>query len=264
VSAKAEKVARVLARSGLVARSLFYVVLAALVVAIAVTHGHTGRQANAHGALSLIAATPLGLAAIVATAAGFLAFGVVRVVAAVRDRSVPRWRRATTALQGQFYVVLAWVPLSFAFGRRQTGSEQQQHAETATVMSWPLGRELVAAVGVVVVVVCAWQIRTALTRGFDDGLEVPPRPTWLQRATTVVGVVGIAARALVFVPVGVFLIVAAVQENPRHADGLDAELARLAREAWGPALLALVALGLLVFAAYSALEARYRDVEAGV
>jgi hypothetical protein len=122
----------------------------------------------------------------------------------------------------------------------------------------------VAAVGVVVVVVCAWQIRTALTRGFDDGLEVPPRPTWLQRATTVVGVVGIAARALVFVPVGVFLIVAAVQENPRHADGLDAELARLAREAWGPALLALVALGLLVFAAYSALEARYRDVEAGV
>lgn len=261
---RARRAIRVVARGGLVARALFYVLLAGLVAAIAVTRGHSGHQANAHGALALIARNPLGLAAIVATAAGFLAFGVVRVIGAWRDRQVPTWRRLTTALQGLFYVVLAWVPLSFVLGRRQTGSEQQQHAETAMVLSWPFGREIVVAVGVIVVVVCVWQIRTAVTRGFDDGLELGGQPRWLRRLATGVGVVGIAARALVFVPVGLFLVVAAIQENPRHADGLDAELARLAQQAWGPAVLALVAAGLIVFAAYSAIEARFRDVEAGV
>jgi hypothetical protein len=43
---------------------------------------------------------------------------------------------------------------------------------------------------------------------------------------------------------------------------MDAELALLARQLWwGPALLGLVALGLFVLAAYSAVEARYRRVD---
>ena len=55
--------------------------------------------------------------------------------------------------------------------------------------------------------------------------------------------------------------VAAVQEDPQHARGLDAELAMLARQSWwGPALLGLVSAGLVVLAAYSAVEARYRQV----
>ena len=261
---RAEGTARLVARIGLVARTLFYLVLAYLVVDVAVDGGEGGPQANAHGALTLVARNTAGKAALVAAAAGFLVFGVVRVVGAVRDKTVDRWRRLTTALQGLFYVALAWVPMSFVLGHRQTGSEQQQHAETATVLRWPLGRELVALIGVVVVAVCVWQIRTALTRSFDDGLDLRGQPRRVKQAVTVVGSVGIAARALVFVPIGVFLVVAAVRSDPRHADGLDAELARLARHAWGPAALAVVAAGLVVFAVYSGVEARFRDVSRGV
>src|SRR5947209_2982008 len=190
-----------MARVGLLARTLFYLVLVYLVVEVAADRGNGGRQANAHGGLTLIARNAAGEAALVVAAIGFAVFGVVRVVGAVRDRQVDNWRRLTTALQGLFYVVLATVPASFVLGRRQTGSEQQQHAETATVVS---------------------------------------------------------------IPIGVFLVVAAVQSDPRHADGLDAELGRVAHHGWGPAVLALVALGLLVFAAYSGLEARFRDVSRGV
>jgi len=260
---RAERVARGAARFGLAARGAFYLLLAGLVVQVAVDHGQGGRQANANGALSLVASNPVGEALVIATAVGFLAFGVVRVVGAVRDRSVERWRRATTALQGLFYVALAWVPLSFALGRHQTGSEQQQHSTTATVLRWPAGRELVVAGGVLVVIACAWQIRTAVTRSFDDGLNLRAQPAWVPRFVNAVGVVGIAARAAVFVPIGVFIIIAALQSDPRHADGLDAELAKAARHAWGPPVLAMVAAGLVVFATYSAVEARYREVDRG-
>ena len=264
MNARAHDALRGVARFGLGARAAFYLLLAGLVVGVAVDRGQGGRQANAHGALSLIAGNPLGEAAIVAAAVGFFVFGVVRVIGAVRDDDTDRWRRVTTSLQGLFYVGLAWVPLSFVLGHRQAGSEQQQHKETAGVLRWPMGRELVAAVGVLFVVICVWQIRTALTRDFTDGLRLRGQPRWVRRAVPVVGSVGIVARALVFVPIGVFLVVAAVQADPRHADGLDAELARLARLPWGPLALAVVALGLLVFAAYTAVEARFRDVESGV
>jgi hypothetical protein len=65
---------------------------------------------------------------------------------------------------------------------------------------------------------------------------------------------------LVFLPVGVFLMVAAVQASPRRADGLDQILAKLSGHWWGTLLLVVVVLGLLVFATYSLLEARYRRI----
>src|SRR4051794_36620486 len=249
---------RVVARVGLIARAAFYLLLAGLAVDVAVTRGHGGRQANAHGALSVVAVDPVGLLAVLLTAVGFLVLGVARIVGALRDEELPGWRRTTTALQGAFYIALTWVPLSFALGRRSTGSEQSQHAETARVLGWPGGRVLVVAVGLVVVVVCAWQIRTAWTRDFTDGMGMPKRSPHVRRLITVVGVIGIVARALVFVPVGLFLVVAGIQADPGHANGLDETLASLARQPWGPAALAVVALGLVTFAAYSLLEARYR------
>ncbi len=255
--------ARLIARGGLVARTAFYLLLAGLVVEVAVDGGDGGHQANAHGALAVVASNPAGLVAIVLAGIGFAVYGVVRIYGAVRDRKAPWWRRVATGFQGLFYAAITWVPLSFAFGRRQTGSEQQQHRETATVLRWPMGRELVAIAGVVVVAVCIGQIWRAWSRDFTDGMSLRGRPGWVRRMVRVSGTVGIAARGLVFVPVGGFLIGAAVQADPRHADGLDAELAGVARHAWGGAVLALVAAGLAAFALYSGLDARYRNVASG-
>ncbi len=75
--------------------------------------------------------------------------------------------------------------------------------------------------------------------------------------------IGIPARALAVVPVGVFLIVAAAQADPAQARGLDAMLLELAVSAWGRVLVLLTAVGFTVFAAYSVLEARFREVSAG-
>ncbi len=254
-------VATALARFGLVARAAFYLLLVYLVVLLAVGAG--GRQANAHGALATVASHPAGLAAIVATAAGFLAFGGVRVRAAITDDAPPWWRRAMTLAQGLFYVALTWVPMSYALGNRSSGSEQQQHKTTTGLLHLPAGREIVFALGLVVIGVCASQIRTGLGQDYADGMQLGHAPPVVQRLVRISGTVGIPARAAVFVPMGVFFMIAAVQADPRHADGLDRELAALSGHAWGVAVLALIAAGLFVFAVYSLLEARYRSVTKG-
>jgi hypothetical protein len=186
---------------------------------------------------------------------------VVRIAGAVRDRAAQTRQRLVAGLQGLFCAALTWVPLSFLFGNRQTGSEQAQKQETASVLSWPGGRLLVIAAGLVVIGVFGWQIRTALTQDYEEGLDLRRAPGWVCRLVKLAGTVGMAARAVVFLPIGVFLIVAAVQADPQHSKGLDAELAILARQSWwGPALLGVAATGLVVFAGYSGLEARYRKV----
>ena len=256
------RTARLLARAGLGARAGFYLLLAGLLVDVVVNGSSDGEQTNAHGALSTIASYPLGLAAVAAVALGFFVLGAVRVAGAIRDREAEARSRLTTGAQGVFYAALTWVPLSFAFGQRSTGSEQAQRSETATVLGWPGGQVLVALAGVAVVVVCGYQVWTAVQGDFTSGLDLRKLRGRRRRVVEVVGAVGIAARALVFLPIGGFLIAAAVQTDPDHAKGLDAELAIVARQAWwGPALLLVVAAGLVVFAAYSLVEARYRRVD---
>jgi hypothetical protein len=76
----------------------------------------------------------------------------------------------------------------------------------------------------------------------------------------VAGTIGITARSLVFIPIGIFLIVAAVQFEPNHSYGTDAELLRLSGHPWGVAVLAAVSAGLAVFVVFSCIETRYRKV----
>jgi hypothetical protein len=247
------------ARFGLAARSAFYLLLAGLVVHLAVSGG-TGPQADAKGALETVAGNPVGEAAIIAVAIGFLAFGVARLWSAWQDEKPSVWRRTTAALQGGFYLVLMWIPLSYVFGNRATGSNKSQHRMAGDLLGLPAGRELVAALGVIVIVVCSNQIRTALTQEYADGMQLRGAPAWVKRLVHAAAMLGIPARALVFVPLRVCLIVAAVQSDASHAKGLDQLLGSLAGQWWGVVLLAVVACGLMVFATYSILEARYRKV----
>ncbi len=245
------------ARVGLLARSVFYCMLVYLVAQLALGGG---KQANANGALTTISAKPGGLAAIAATAAGFLAFGASRIWGAVRDDQQSLGSRATAFLQGAFYVALTWVPLSYALGKHKSGSEQQRHKTADGVLRLPAGRELLFALGLIVVVVCVHQFWNGVDQKYADGMDTDQAPRWVRVMIQAAGTIGIPARAAVFFPTGVFFMIAAVQADPNHADGLDKELATLASRDWGSAVLAFVALGLAIFALYSFLEARYRQV----
>jgi hypothetical protein len=279
----AARTLHVAARVGYLARGLFYALLAYLVVRIAMLKGvaadqahqaalagsggkataAAGRQANAGGALSLIAQSLAGKLLLGCAAAGFLLLAGVRLLAAWRDRRPGAGRRLSVAGQGLSYVAVGLLPVSYLLGNHKTGSESQQHDTTAKLLAIPGGAAIVVAAGVILLAVCAWQLRGVARQDFTEGL-VEDAPAPLARLARVSGSIGIAGRAVVFVPIGIFLIVAGFSYNPRGARGLDGELLLLAGHAWGVALLGVIAVALLIFAVYSLIEARYRDVTRGV
>ena len=272
------------ARAGYLARGLFYALLAYLVTRIAtlrgtaadqarqaalagtsdrVASGAGGRQANAGGALSLIAQNAAGKLLLGCAAAGFLLLAGVRLYAAWRDRRPGVTRRLSVAGQGLSYLAVAVIPISYLLGNHRAGSESQQRDTTASVLGLPGGTVIVIAAGAVLLAVCGWQLRGVARQDFTEGL-VEDVPAGMARLARLSGTIGIAARAVVFVPIGIFLIVSGFTYDPRGARGLDSELLLLAGHGWGIATLSLIALALLVFALYSLIEARYRDITRGV
>lgn len=247
-------------RIGLAGRTVFYAILTAITIRIALLGGAVHHEADANGALTVVSRPVLGKVAIAAVALGFALFGVARLLGAWQDRRVSAPRRWMTAAQGIFYLGLAYVPASFLAGKHQAGSQGQQQRTTAEVLQVPGGRWLLAALGVVLIAVCVVQIRGALSRTFEEGLDLDSAPPAVRIIADAAGVVGIAARALVFLPIGVFLIIAAAQADPRHSVGTDGELLKLSHHSWGTALLAAIAAGLTVFVVFSAMETRYRRV----
>jgi hypothetical protein len=257
---KAEKGLSLLGRLGLAGRTGFYLILTGITIRIALLGGPSSHQADAQGALTLVSRPTIGKVAIGAVALGFILFGVDRLIGSVKDTSVSRGRRIMTALQGLFYVALAYVPSSFLAGNRQVGSQQGQQDATAKLLRLPGGRAIVIGLGVVMIAVCAQQIRGAAKQDFRDGLDLDRAHPIVRRLVGAVGVLGITARALVFLPIGIFLIISAILYDPDKSYGTDSELLRLSGHRWGLVVLALVALGLAVFVVFSAIETRYRKV----
>jgi uncharacterized BrkB/YihY/UPF0761 family membrane protein len=119
---------------------------------------------------------------------------------------------------------------------------------------------LVGIIGVVVAVVGIVLGYQGLSRSFEKQFKKGEMSPAAYRVTVMLGVVGGVARGLVITTAGVLVLVAAVTFDPKKARGLDQALRSLRDAPAGPALLCVVAIGLVLFGFYTYCEARWRRV----
>jgi hypothetical protein len=110
------------------------------------------------------------------------------------------------------------------------------------------------------IAVALYQGYRGVTKKFLKDSKVEEMKPEVKKWITRVGTVGHLARMVVFGLVGIFLVKAAIDYNPRQAVGLDGALAKLTHYSYGPLLLGVVAAGLIAFAVYSLSDARYRRI----
>ena len=203
---------------------------------------------------------------LIALALGFAAYAVWRFAQAFFDKNnhgdgaKGLAKRAGYFGRGAIYAGLTYSTIKIVSGAAPQSQNHKAHKTTATVLSWPAGKWLVGAAGLVLIGVGLWNGYRGLEKTFLKNWKTGEMSASAERWGTRSGVVGLPARMVVFALIGIFVVKAAYDYNPREAIGFDGALQKFASHSYGSWLLGLVAAGLLAYAVFCFFEARYRDV----
>jgi hypothetical protein len=157
------------------------------------------------------------------------------------------------------YAAFVVLTIKVITGTQGSQSRQQQDV-TATVMQHPAGRWLVGIVGAIVVIAGLALVLQGLRHKFMKQLRTSQMNARTRRAVKWLGTVGTSARGVVFALVGILVIDAAVTHNAAKSGGVDKALLTLRDQPFGPVLLGLAAVGLVIFGIYGLCEARWEKV----
>lgn len=253
-----------LARLGYGARGAVYLVLGGL--ASAAAFGAGGEVASTEGVFQEILSQPFGQILLAIVALGLLCFALWRVAQSLLDADhmgtdgkalvIRTGLGVSAVVNAALAVSAAGLVLGLASA---SGGDSSTRDWTAWLLSAPLGRWLVAGVGLAIAgtgLALAW-------KGWQGDVAKRLSLTQQQRRWAVpTGRAGYLARGLVFVIIGGFLLVAALQADPAEAKGITGALRALEEQPYGWLLFGLTALGLVAFGAFQLVVAVFRRIDA--
>lgn len=258
-SQEAQQGSEWLGRAGFAAKGVVYGIVG--IIAIAVALGGEKSTADQTGALASLAGSTAGKLLLIALALGLAAYAAFRLLEVIRgvpgeDGGSEVVERIASLVRAVVYAALSVSAARIVLdaGGKSGGNEQQT---TSTVFDLPAGVALVLIGGLVIIGVGLYQASQALSSDFEEDLETARMSASTRSLARWLGTAGHAARAVVFVLIGGFLVKAAVEQDSKEAIGLDGALQEVAQQSFGAVLLLLVAAGLFVYGAYCLIEARY-------
>jgi len=253
--------ARALARTGLAARGVLYILIGWVAVLVAFGQ-ESGNQANQAGALELLARQPFGLVLLWLLGIGFAGYALWRLSEAafgVTGEGTGAGPRLKSLVRGLIYAGFAYLTFEIIAGTAGNESRKQQDL-TAKAMHHSGGQVLIGIIGAVIVIIGVALVLEGLRRKFLKYLQTSQMNPRTRRVVEWLGVIGTSARGVVFALAGVLVIDAAATYKPAKAGGIDRALLTLRDQPFGQVLLILAALGLIIFGIYGLCEARWRKV----
>jgi hypothetical protein len=253
-----------LARFGYGARGVVYGLVGGLALLAAIGSG--GQTGGSRSALQTLLSQPFGKFWLVVIALGLFGFCTWRILEALTDADrrgsdmKGMGIRAAHLISGFIYASLAISALNLALGRGSTGGEDRAAQDwTAWLMSQPFGQWLVGLIGLAIAGTGLAFIWKAWRGNVTERLSLPAdKRDWI----VTLGRMGFAARGIVFLMIGGFLVLAALRASSSEVHGLGGALQALEQQPYGWVLLALTALGLFAFGLFGLVQARYRHIDA--
>ena len=254
------------ARFGYTAKGFVYAAIGILALLAAFSVG--GKTTGTTGALETISTKPFGKILLGLIAIGLVGYVIWRLIQAISDPENKGsdakgiFSRLGYAFSGVAYagVALNAGLLAISSSKGGSGGSDSKQDWTAMVLQQPFGRWLVGLGGALVIGIGLWRIYRAYKIKFRKKLDLnelnPTQEKWLVNISRF----GIAARGVVFMMIGFFVLQAAKSYDPEKVKGLDGALLTLSQQPYGKVLLTLMALGLIAYAIYLFLQARYRDI----
>jgi hypothetical protein len=249
-----------LSRVGYVVHGAIYLVIGALAARLA--WGARGELADPPSAIEIIDTLPAGDLLVSIIAMGLAAYGLWRFVQAIADpdcqgRTVKGMMvRVGRLISGVGYAALAVFASRLAAGNSDGTVGQPDWAYR--LLTEPGGAFLGAVVAIILLCVATDDARKACTTKFGERLKHHEMNALLSAATRCAGTWGFAARAVVLVAGGIYLMRAVLDGDPQLARGLEGILASLLQLPNGGWVLGFVAVGLGAYGVFMVQAGIYR------
>ena len=253
---------RILVTVGLITYGIVHILVGWIALQIAWGLGGGSGEASQQGALAELAQQPVGVVILWLTVLGLFAMTAWQAAEAAwghRDRpeGFKRIRKRLASVgRALTYAAIALAAISALRGASQSG-DQKQEGWTARLLGMPLGRILVALVGVVIIVLAVRQVIKGVKRKFTEDLS-----GGVSAGVQRLGQIGYISKGVAMVVIGGLFGWAALTYDASKAGGLDDALRTINSAPLGSVLLTVVALGLVCFGVFCFFWARRPKIAA--
>ena len=172
-----------------------------------------------------------------------------------KDEGSDRWKaRAVSALKAVIYAAVGVTALNVVIGAK---SSQGGSTWTKTVMEWPAGQWLVAAVGLAVIGYGANHVRKGFTDDYAKHLDAEGKSGQTGRAYLMFGKVGYIGKGIAIAIVGGLILYGGLTHDPKKSGSLDQALHKLLTYPFGQIMLVVVAAGIICYGLFCFARAKY-------
>ncbi|MEW9529751.1 DUF1206 domain-containing protein [Microbispora sp. NPDC049125] len=244
-----------LAKVGFAARGVLYAIIGLVALQIALG---SGGEADKSSAIHIVRDSPFGDALLWVMAVGLAALTIWQVSEAVWGRPEVR-SRVESVSRAVVYAGLVFSMVALLTqNKAATSTDSQSQDATKALFELPGGQFLVGLLALGVMALGVYWIYEGWTEKFMKDMRVTePRA---RGVVVKLGKAGYIARGVIAIAAGALIGQAALTYDPDKAAGIDGALKSLADTPAGPWLLVVVAIGLVLFAAYCFAEARWHRV----
>lgn len=256
------------ARCGYAAKTVVYISLGILTLLAAMSYGST-ENLSQKDVFHEILQKPFGQILLALVSLGLFSYALWRLIQAIKNTEHLDNRKVKDLLMRVFFVFSAltyagagWLAVRVLMGNEDKSSSQG-NSETlaAQLMGYTLGVWMVGIVGLFILTFAFVQFKHAHNSDFMQKFERQRMSAKELTASRWAGRMGYAARGILYVFVGGFFMQAAIKHDPDEAGGLKEAMGEILSQPFGKWLLAIMAVGLMLFGLFCAFESLYRQTQ---
>ncbi len=241
-------------RIGYAAKGIIYGIIGILAFVAATSDG--GKTTDKKGAINSIAEQPFGEVLLIVLGAGLFCYSLFKLVMATLNPEGDKpLKRIGNGVTGLIYGGVGFAAIKASMGEKSADNTEQQ---ASGLMALPFGVWLLAAIGLIILGTGFLQVYKGWTGKFMESLRTGEMSEKERRTAEISGKIGNISRGVVFVITGGFLLWAAKDHDADKAGGIDQSLQAIASAPYGPILLAATGLGLVAYALFMFVEAKFR------
>lgn len=251
------------ARFGLVSKGIVYCLMG--IISVLAAFGLSQENGDKAEAFELIYGQPFGQVLLVIIALGLLGYAMLRFFQAFKDVNNKGndmkgiLDRIGYTMSGFLYLGIAVYAVKLVFaGPGGGGDGDSREFVVSKVLEYPGGQYAVGIAAVIVVGMGIYQIYRGVTGKFMKRVNLIRSN--MKDAFKMTGTLGYISRGIVLVIIGYFLFHAALLSSPDEAQGTGAAFSFLENK-FGSFMMALVAVGLIGYGAFTFVKAKYQRID---